>query len=91
MPTDGDMPPSCIMFDPGCASAPFYLRLEVEGGVEHVELADANGPSMSLPAAVQACVREGHDPTHWARAGRSPDPIPASVARMPASAPRNRG
>jgi hypothetical protein len=75
------MPESCIMFDRTCPDRPFWLRLKVAGGIDVVELGDANGPARSLPAAVQACTRLGHHPTHSYEKGTLPYPIPASVVR----------
>lgn len=75
------MPDSCVVFDRTCPERPFWLRLKVEGGIEIVELGDANGPARSLPAAVQACTRLGHHPTHSYEKGTLPYAIPASVVR----------
>ena len=88
MPCDDAMPKQCIVLDRECRTAPYYLRVEEGDRVRHVELADANGAAMSLPAAVAASEREGYHPTHSMEVGHSPWPIPASVSRRPGSRPR---
>lgn len=85
---DDTTPDQCIVFDEECRKAPFWLRLRIPNGIDIVELHDANGPVMSLPAAVQACVRLGYDPTHSITARSAPYPIPNSIVRRPGSSPR---
>lgn len=89
-----DFPSQCIIIDHGMEKAPYYLRVqESETHIKHVELADANGPARSLPAAVQVCTRDGYAPTHYLEIkGKSltsgPWLIPDSIVRKPASPAR---
>lgn len=85
---DIPMPEQCIVFDRECPKAPFWLRVRIPDGIDIVELHDAEGPVMSLPAAVQACIRLGYDPTHSITSRSTPHPIPSSIVRRPGSAPR---
>lgn len=89
--TDEDIiPPCCIVFDRDFPKRPFWLRVEKPNGINIVELEDANGYAQSLPAAVQAAIRLGYDPTHSIEGKSRPFPIPASVIRKPGSAPKER-
>lgn len=87
-----DFPPQCIVIDHGMKQAPYYLRVhKTEHHVDHIELADANGPAMSLVAAVQICTRDGYHPTHYleiknSKSAHGPWLIPSGIVRRPASA-----
>jgi hypothetical protein len=73
------------MFDRELPEAPFCLRIATQDGCEHVELEDAQGPAMSLPAAVCVCTRDGYEPTHYCEPGRGVHRIPDAIVRRPAS------
>lgn len=88
MRSDDELPPQCIVFDREATWAPFYLRVAVANGCDHVDLVDAQGPAMTLPAAVAVCVREGYDPTHYYEKGQGLNAIPRSIARVPATPPQ---
>lgn len=88
MRSDDELPPQCIVFDPEATWAPFYLRIALENGSDHVELADAQGLAMTLPTAVAVCVRDGYEPTHFYEKGRGVNPIPKAIARVAASPAR---
>ena len=88
MHSDDGLPPQCIVFDRECTTAPFYLRIATADGCDHVELADAQGPAMTLPTAVCVCVRDGYEPTHYYEKGHGVNLIPGSIVRRPATPAR---
>lgn len=90
MHSEDELPDQCIMFDREHLRAPFYLRVRTPAGCDHVELEDANGPAMSLPAAVCICVRDGYDPTHYYEPGHRVSVIPKAIVRRPASPARTK-
>lgn len=88
MRSEDELPPQCIMFDREFTSAPFYLRVATENGCDQIELADAQGPAMTLPTAVAVCVRDGYEPTHYYEKGQGLNAIPKAIARRPATPAR---
>ncbi len=60
-----NFPPEVIIIDHGCVKAPYWLRVSDGSGCRSIELSDVHGAVMSLPAAVQAATRAGHNPTHY--------------------------
>lgn len=86
MPSEDELPAQCIMFDRSYQKAPFYLRVAVDNGIDQVELIDSDGrPCVSLPGAVQVCIREGYDPWHYYEKGSGLNRIPRSIRRDPAA------
>ena len=83
-----DFPSEVIFIDHGCPKAPYWLRVSEGQSCQIVELTDADGAVMSLPAAVQAATRAGHNPTHYVeirkQSGASgPWLIPSGIVRHP--------
>jgi len=82
-----DFPDQVIITDHECKKAPYYLRVKIENGVDHVELSDIEGPVQTLVGAVQVSVAKGYDPTHYVDGHHGPWLIPSSIVRRPARLP----
>jgi hypothetical protein len=80
MDENDGMPPICIMVDPECESAPYYLRIAKGRDVEQIELGNSRGPVRTLPSAFAAAIAAGWRPTHYRMPRSAPEPIPSGIA-----------